>query len=138
VLVGLLDPVEGVGAFLGCLLGIVLTPDLDMIAISLAEWGMVKKLGPLGFFWMGLWYFYARVIPHRSPWSHWPVLGTAIRLAYCTALLVIIWVILGRPALPIMPVWGLALLHGWVKGLVVSDAAHFILDLPLKRKKGKK
>jgi uncharacterized metal-binding protein len=129
-------PIEGAGAFLGCLLGIILTPDLDQIGISKSEWGLVKKLGPLGFIWMALWWPYAVSIKHRSLLSHLPVLGTAIRLIYCAALLIIIWTILGRPAL-VMPVWGWALLRGGLKGLVVSDTGHFILDL-LPRKKGKR
>lgn len=129
------EPVEGIGAALGCLSGIVLTPDLDQVGISISEWGMVKKLGPLGFLWMALWYFYARVIPHRSPLSHWPILGTALRLVYCLALLVAIWIILGRPVLPQMPAWGWVFLRGWLRGLVVSDTGHWVLDLCPKKKR---
>lgn len=132
------DPVVGLGALLGCLLGMILTPDLDQVAISFSEWGMVKKLGPLGFFWMGLWYFYARAIPHRSPLSHLPILGTAIRVVYTASLLVAAWAILGRPILPPMPVWGWAFLLGGFEGLVVSDTGHFLLDLLPKRKKRKR
>lgn len=138
ILVGSTDPVGGVGAFLGCLLGMVLTPDLDQVGISSSEWGLVKKLGPLGFIWMAFWYPYAKAIPHRSFWSHCPILGTAGRLVYCIIWLGIIWVILGRPALPVIPVWGWALLRGGWMGLLVSDTGHFLLDLFPKRKKRKR
>jgi uncharacterized metal-binding protein len=102
IIVGLRDPVEGTGAFLGCLLGTVLTPDLDQIGISKNEWDMVKKLGPLGFLWCALWWPYAASIRHRSPISHLPLLGTAIRLVYCAALLITAWAVLGRPVLVII------------------------------------
>ena len=124
------SPVEGIGAALGCLSGMLLTPDLDLVGISVSEWGMVKKLGPLGFLWMALWYFYARAIPHRSPLSHWPILGTVLRLVYCMILLMIIWLILGRPVLPQMPMWGWAFLRSWLLGLAISDLGHWALDLP--------
>ena len=132
------SPIEGIGALLGCLSGILLTPDLDQVAISISEWGMVKKLGPLGFLWMALWYFYARAIPHRSPLSHWPILGTATRLIYIAGLLVVIWTILGRPTLPTMPGWGWIFLRGWLIGLAGSDMGHFLLDLLPKKKRGRK
>jgi len=132
------DPIEGVGAALGCLSGILLTPDLDQVAISISEWGMVKKLGPLGFLWMAWWYFYARAIPHRSPLSHWPILGTALRLVYCAIPLIIIWIILGRPALPTMPAWGWIFLRGWLTGLTASDTGHWALDSPLTKKRRKR
>lgn len=139
IIVGVRNPIEGLGAFLGCLLGIILTPDLDQIGISSSEWGMVKKLGPIGFLWCALWWPYAVSTRHRSPVSHLPLLGTAIRLIYCVVLFIIIWIVLGRPAL-VIPVWGWALLRGGLMGLVVSDTCHLILDLPLKkkRKKGKR
>jgi len=92
---------------------------------------------PLRLAWKIFWYPYARAIPHRSPWSHWPILGTAIRLVYSIILLIIIWIIVGRPVL-VMPTWGWVLLRGAWIGLLVSDTGHYVLDLLPKRKKGKK
>ncbi len=133
ILVGLRNPIEGIGAFLGCLLGTILTPDLDQIGFSANEWGLVKTLGPLGFIWAAIWWLYT-LIPHRSPLSHWPVLGTAIRIAYSVAVLIIIWIIVGRPVL-VMPAWGWVLLRGAWIGLLVSDTGHFLLDLLPKKGK---
>lgn len=132
------DPVEGIGGFLGCLLGIALTPDLDQVGVSKSEWGLVKWLGPVGFLWMAFWWPYARVIPHRSPWSHLPGLGTLGRILYSIILLSLIWIILGRPALPVIPEWGWALAHGGWRGLLVSDIGHFLLDLFPKKGEKKK
>ena len=54
-----------------CLVGgLWLSPDLDTRSNALRRWGV------LGF----LWWPYRRLIPHRSLWSHGPVLGTSVRL----------------------------------------------------------
>jgi len=50
--------------------GLWLSPDLDTRSNALRRWG------PLRF----LWWPYRRLIPHRSLWSHGPVLGTSVRL----------------------------------------------------------
>ena len=50
--------------------GLWLSPDLDTRSNALRRWG------PLGF----LWWPYRNLIPHRSLWSHGPVLGTSVRL----------------------------------------------------------
>ena len=50
--------------------GLWLSPDLDTRSNALRRWG------PLGF----LWWPYRLFIPHRSLWSHGPVLGTSARL----------------------------------------------------------
>lgn len=130
-------PVEGIGAALGSLSGILLTPDLDQEGFSAAEHWLVRKTWIFGFVWLALWYPYAKAIPHRSPLSHWPILGTVLRLAYCIILFMIIWLILGRPVLPAMPTWGWVLLRGWLVGLVVSDTAHWALDWSPKKKRRK-
>ena len=50
--------------------GLWLSPDLDTRSNALRRWGA------LGF----LWWPYRLLIPHRSLWSHGPVLGTTARL----------------------------------------------------------
>ncbi|WP_370455492.1 DUF2227 family putative metal-binding protein [Synechococcus sp. RSCCF101] len=56
--------------------GLWLSPDLDTRSRALRRWG------PLGW----IWWPYRRLLPHRSPISHAPLLGTAGRL-----LLLIVW-----------------------------------------------
>ncbi len=61
----------GLSAAASCLAGgLWLSPDLDTRSNALRRWG------PLGF----LWWPYRLLIPHRSLWSHGPVLGTTARL----------------------------------------------------------
>jgi uncharacterized metal-binding protein len=64
-------------AALGILVGEYwLSPDLDLAPICTPYhwWPWPVRV------W---WRLYARIIPHRSPLSHWPILGTAGRLVFC-------------------------------------------------------
>jgi hypothetical protein len=64
----------------GCLLGIPLTPDLDQENLGMSERWLIKHTLGLGYLFAMFWYPYARAIPHRSPWSHLPIVGTIGRL----------------------------------------------------------
>ena len=50
--------------------GLWLSPDLDTRSLALRRWGALQ--------W--LWWPYRTVLPHRSFWSHGPVIGTLLRL----------------------------------------------------------
>ena len=107
----------------GCLAGIPLSPDLDQETLSKTEYALIKYTLGLGFIWTMIWFPYALAIKHRSPLSHWPLLGTVIRLAYI-GIFVGIALALGYklPLIPLEPfAWALG-------GLVVSDAAHWLMD----------
>ena len=66
----------------GAMLGLILTPDLDANAgsISEAELRAISSFGE-NLWWM-YWFPYRRILPHRSPFSHWPIIGTIGRLLY--------------------------------------------------------
>lgn len=105
--------------------GLWLSPDLDTRSNALRRWG------PLGF----LWWPYRRLIPHRSLWSHGPVLGTTARLG-----VLLTWCLIATmavPALsPAMLLTGLQqLMHqhpqeciALLMGLEASAWIHLILD----------
>ncbi len=66
-----------------CLGGLWLSPDLDTCSEALKKWGFLKLI----------WFPYRKLIPHRSLFSHGPLIGTTIRIIYlniCLALLVAI------------------------------------------------
>ncbi len=72
--------------------GLWLSPDLDTYSKALKRWGPLK----------GLWWPYRKLIPHRSLFSHAPLIGTALRLTYLiswTALLLMLLQPLGFPTL---------------------------------------
>ena len=113
----------GICFILGYLLGYVIDPDLDIVTRSDVETRMIKKFKVLGWVYVGYWWVYAKIFPHRSFLSHFPGVSTAIRLVYAfwwffvllvyfdlwsnTVLLYIIWV--------------------WI-GLTVADGLHWFLD----------
>lgn len=127
---GLSSILYGIGAALGSILGIALTPDLDQEMTTYFEWKLMKKAGPLAFVWMLIWSPYSLLIPHRSFWSHFPIVGTAIRLLYLSIPIIIfcIWkdCILDLSRIP-QVYWNLA--WGVLIGLLVSDIIHWIMDM---------
>ncbi|MBD1804067.1 metal-binding protein [Microcoleus sp. FACHB-SPT15] len=66
-----------------CLGGLYLSPDLDLVSKPYKRWGWLR--------W--IWIPYQKYIPHRSPLSHAPLLGSTIRLLYFSALLLPFWFI---------------------------------------------
>ena len=103
---------------LGVLLETFLSPDLDV------DKGYIgfRWLGPLGPAWRLFWLPYALIVKHRSPFSHWPVLGTAIRVAYLgiPAVIVLRWLEFDLT----IPQAIVPLLHG----LLLGDLLHYLLD----------
>jgi len=66
-------PKHGLSAVVAFLVGgLWLSPDLDTHCRALRRWGPLR--------W--IWWPYRRLIPHRSLWSHGPVLGTLSRLLW--------------------------------------------------------
>jgi len=124
-----------VGA-VGCATGLIIDPDLDIESITMSEWRMIKKLSIFGMLWAALWYPYAVLIPHRSPLSHWPILGTAGRAAYIFLLAKFIAVIFGV-SLPIMAIINQPVFVVWFFGLAMADTAHFVMDVISSRLKRK-
>lgn len=128
----------GAAAAAGCLAGILLTPDLDV-----GYWARIhamrelKKEFPVaGRIWHILWIPYAAAIPHRSPWSHWPILGTVVRLFYLACMLMFLSLFVSSAGgfqpdmvfswLDVLARWSMT--HWFIVGLVVSDTAHWLMD----------
>lgn len=112
------------GLSLGCLVGLIVEPDLDIPRRTASERRVLRALGFIGFFWIWYWTPYARFIRHRSPLSHLPGLGTAVRLVYLLGPPLIVAYLAGHPIYPANDPfnWALAV------GLAVSDAAHWLAD----------
>jgi uncharacterized metal-binding protein len=120
----------------GTLGGLFLTPDLDIDAGSMSE-EEVRKISPFGEnIWWIYWFPYRWLIPHRSPLSHWPIIGTLGRLLYLSipylTILAITFVI-NQSAFGWLAFAGLWLLFFQyfqiaVLGLASSDLLHFFMD----------
>ena len=116
----------------GSLVGVLLSPDLDQDGLTNSETVVFRRFRILGHTFFLYWYIYAVALKHRSPWSHFPILGTALRLAYLSPLWWLLFVFIG------LPVPDLAVPA--VVGLAVADLLHFLRDgkRRKKRKRGKK
>jgi uncharacterized metal-binding protein len=106
--------------FLG---GYWLSPDLDIKSRPFLRWGVLKFI----------WLPYQRFIPHRSPLSHAPVLGSVIRLLYLAVCLSPLWLIPGVSQVQWGGVnWSKAI--AFLVGVELSALNHLLLDgllLPL-------
>lgn len=115
----------------GALLGIPLSPDLDMQTRTVSE--RLPLIGPV---WQVLWYPYALAVKHRSWVSHMPVVSTAIRIGYLILALWVVWslgqVIGGWQAPTLGEMFGWLLDQPWFLavfiGLALSDALHVLMD----------
>jgi uncharacterized metal-binding protein len=112
--------IAGASHFLG---GYWLSPDLDIKSRPFLRWSVLRFI----------WIPYQRLIPHRSPLSHAPVLGSLLRLAYLAAWLSPLWLMF--PDLQRVQ-WAV----DWMKvaaflvGVELSALNHLLLDgllLPL-------
>ena len=73
--------------------GLWLSPDLDTHSRALNRWGPLR--------W--IWWPYRRLLPHRSLFSHGPVIGMALRLGWLLILLLLVWQALAWLPLPWVP-----------------------------------
>jgi len=85
---------------------------------------------PLGIVWFAIWFPYAKLMPHRSFWSHFPLVGTAVRLAYLLAIIALIASILGFYEVALD--WAESVPpEVWVYlylGLATADIGHWVAD----------
>lgn len=102
----------------GSLLGNVITPDLDLIEAR-RKWSLQKII----------WYPYGILFRHRSAFSHWPILGTVIRLAYIGFLGFIVALILGKSGQYLDWIIDTHELQLLTIGLAIADTVHFALDM---------
>lgn len=116
----------GMSASAGCLAGILLTPDLDILTMTKSEWLVVRWLPVIGWLWLAIWDLYARLLPHRNALSHLPILGTTGRMLYLGGFAYGLWLLMRQPALPSLPP-SEVLICGLI-GLLVSDSFHWLMD----------
>jgi uncharacterized metal-binding protein len=128
------QPVEHAAAFAaGCMVGLVVTPDLDVRHRDTHSETIIRRTGGCfpGALWNLFWLPYAYLVPcHRHWLSHAPLLGTALRVIYLLLVPALFWWILGHflpmprlPAIALTPTiwWGLG-------GLALVDALHALMD----------
>lgn len=114
----------------GCLSGILLSPDLDQESVSHAEWKLIRATLGIGYVWLAFWGPYASIIRHRSPLSHAPLFGTALRLLYLWGGAALLAHLFSDWRLPPLE-WFAQQPEFWAAavGLILSDLLHWIFDI---------
>lgn len=114
----------------GCMSGTLLSGDLDVDQGNISLY-LLRKIPVIGYFleklWWIYWWPYRKIIPHRSPISHWPIFSTLIREVLVLWPYVVICLIL---SIPVSISWN----WFWVFtiGLSISDLQHWAADLMSK------
>jgi uncharacterized metal-binding protein len=115
----------------GCLMGMVITPDLDVDQPVRSHYLVFRRFGPVvAALWRMVWLPYGLAIRHRSWVSHLPVVGTIIRAAYLACIGALVRWAAGTFGDVPFPTKGLMPLVPWLLvGLAVSDALHWASDI---------
>ncbi len=114
---------SGAIAAAGCLAGLWMHPDRDLPAAKVDY-----QIGLLGLPGAIFWAAYAWAVPHRSWFSHWPIVGTAGRLAYVLGLAWLVAWLAGVDLVVWLAAVDVAAVALFVGGLAVADAAHWVMD----------
>lgn len=129
----IISPTVMIWSCLGSLTGLVLHPDLDQKNLDFSENRVMKYSLGLASTWIGIWWVYAEIIPHRHVLSHLPIFGTLIRIIY-------LGIALGIRAVLIDLLFDdlnatrflldcISTLNPWMLlGLCIADSLHFIFD----------
>jgi uncharacterized metal-binding protein len=106
----------------GALAGVILSPDLDL-SENKRFFGQRGIFGLFYFLWRVYWYPYGKLLHHRGVLSHFPIIGTSLRLLYVGWPFLLIWLYFGNIQLDLGPL-------KWVFfGLCVVDTVHALMDV---------
>ena len=112
---------------LGALLGVLVSPDLDLMENGNYSMVILRKHSDfLASLWRLFWLPYGKLSHHRGM-SHWPIIGTLIRAVYIIIPIIIIAIIIIQLGLPIS--WNMAWFVPLFIGLMLADFVHIVLDV---------
>ena len=108
---------------LGCLIGTVLTPDLDVDTGHYGFYIIRKRFGrTAATLWKWYWWQYARLTVHRGWLSHFPVISTIIRFSY----LFLPFLLVFQQFIPDKSMNSTILVI--ITGTILADTLHFLMD----------
>lgn len=96
--------------------GFMLGPDLDIYSIQYKRWGLIR--------W--IWLPYQIALPHRSKFSHGPVIGTALRVIYLTVWIALLILLI---ALAMNAFWDAQLTWTSMGTTLKATLKHYFLEL---------
>jgi len=127
------DPILAASIPIGYFLGRYLSPDLDLVGINDDEARAMRELKIFGAFFAAYFLVYAYLMRfvgigrkgHRNFFSHFPIVSTAIRLAWVLAIpAAVIWWYRIEPQ-----TWWWITLVGIFSGLTLADTMHWFADV---------
>lgn len=121
----------------GNVVGILVGCDLDVDAGNISD-TIIRRVSPTAqWIWRKFWTPYSLALPHRSTLSHFPVLGTLVRLGYILVSVNMVFLI-GRFVLSFFVVVDTVFIFWWswsfFFGLVHVDTVHWLADQTIKGK----
>lgn len=119
----------------GCLTGILIGPDMDVDRGNISDYMIRKVSRPAQFLWRLFWTPYALLTPHRHYISHFPILGTVVRIGYVFLILNFL-IFLSKLVWSIFDSVSFVWIWDWsfFFGLAHVDAVHFLTDISIKGK----
>lgn len=122
----------------GVVTGLLVTPDLDIDKGNFSDTILRRVSLPAQLFWRMAWTPYGKAIPHRSHLSHFPFLGTLLRLGY----ILLVVNLINFLSFAIMQYFGIidsvsiVWLWDWsfFFGLCHADICHWAADITIKGK----
>ncbi len=116
----------------GILLGTLISPDLDIDSGNISDTMIRKVSRPAQIVWRVAWQPYGWIVPHRHPISHFPFLGTVLRIGYIFGIINVILLILNLFFDSVSFIW----IWNWsfFFGLAHADLVHWAVDNTVKGK----
>ena len=122
----------------GILLGTLISPDLDIDSGNISDTMIRKVSRPAQVIWRLAWQPYSKLVPHRHPISHFPFLGTVLRIGYLFGVInvfsIFTYIIMRNLGLDD----SVSLIFFWnwsfFFGLAHADIVHFLVDITIKGK----
>jgi uncharacterized metal-binding protein len=117
----------------GCLVGLLVMPDMDVNGGNISDLFIRKVSRPVQWLWRAFWHPYAILVPHRHFISHFPVVGTVLRIGYIFLIINLLSVV---SHLLFDTVSRFYWLWDWsfFLGLAHVDTIHFLVDNTIKGK----
>ena len=122
----------------GVAVGLLVSPDLDLNNGNVSDSMIRKVFPPAQTVWRLAWSPYSKLVPHRHPISHFPFLGTVLRIGYLLGVVNVFSVV----TYLVMKWFGLddsvSVIFFWnwsfVFGLCHADIVHWAVDHTIRSK----
>jgi uncharacterized metal-binding protein len=119
----------------GCLAGLMVMPDMDVNNGNISDYYLRRVSRPAQWLWRLFWTPYALLVPHRHIVSHFPIIGTILRIGYVFLILNLLhlfaWLLFMQfDTVSFIWIWDWSFFFG----LCHVDAVHWAVDNTIRGK----